>query len=447
MQEAIADFILRPPGFPAEALDRAKFHIIDTIGVMLAGSRDEVGRAIKTYLEQIGSAGKSTVLGWGLKAPPPEAVLANATLAHALDYDDSSWRLIGHPSAVVLPAALAAAEMVGASGAKLLRAYLIGTEISCKLGVLAEPELYENGWHATSIVGVFGATCACAYLFGLDREQIIHALGMAASSASGLRQNFGTMTKPLHAGLAARGGVTAALLALNGFTASHEALCGKWGFFANFAGKKDADAAQLNLGQPWDILEPGFSVKLYPSCAASHTAIDAVLELKNEYGFTAGDVVRVEVGGGPVGPMMLFHRRPAKGTEGKFCMPFLISVAIIEGRVGLDAFSDACVNNPAVQSLMEKVEFGVDPQFVSRSIDDAPALVKVHLRDGRELSRLVEQPRGSPTEPLGREDFIAKYRDCAERVLPAEKVESSLGLILNLEEVNDLGTLIGELCL
>jgi len=444
IQEAIADFILSMDSLNVsqKTQEQSKMHILDTVGVILSGSRDEIGTALRSYLEVLDKG--ATVLGWGIKTTLADAALTNATFAHALDYDDSSWHLIGHPSAVILPAILALAERETVSGKKLLNAYLLGTEVSCKIGGLTEPKLYENGWHATSAVGVFGAASACAYLLGLDKKKIINALGVAASSACGLRQNFGSMTKPLHAGLAASNGLRASLLAQGGFTASNDAMEGKGGYFYDFAKGIDINST-IEFGRPWDVDDPGFFVKPYPSCAASHTGIDAILELRSEHGFKPEDVEKIEVGSAPVGPVMLFYNRPSRGFEGKFCMPFLAAASVLEGKVGLDFFTDEFVRRPDIQAMMDKVNFYVDDRFAGCQLSEAPALVKIYLKDGRVLKKLVEEPKGGPHKHLNKEDFIEKYRDCASRVLPDDKVEYSLNLLLKLEKIISIRHLIDQL--
>lgn len=425
-------------------VSKAKQHIMDTLGVLIAAVKDPVMGVIKNYLEEAGGDARCTVIGAGIKTSLSNAALANGILAHALDYDDSSWRLIGHPSAAVLPAVLALGEAGHSTGKDIITAYLVGTEVSCKLGLAAEPQLYEAGWHATGVVGVLGAAAASSYLLGLTEEQLINALGIAASLAGGLRQNIGSMTKPFHAGAAAQHGVTAALLAKHGYTSSVASLDGEWGFFRNFTcGKREGEFP--SPGEPFDIVDPGFFIKPYPSCAATHTAIDAMLSLVEEHDFTDEQVASIEVGSGPVGPVMLFHNRPQRGSEGKFSMPFVLAMAVIERKVGLDTFLDSKVNDPRVLKLMEKTRFYVAPEFAQRSIDEAPAIVKVSLKDGRELIKQVEEPLGSPLNPMSLAQVTEKFRDCTSRVLAAGKVERALSMLAELETLENINLLIDQL--
>ncbi|WP_167577862.1 MmgE/PrpD family protein [Ammoniphilus sp. YIM 78166] len=423
--------------------ERAIEHILDTLGSALAGNIDPVASILLNYTADVEERGSYTILGNSTSTTLLNAAFVNGVLCHALDYDDSSWRLIGHPSAVVLPAVLAAAEKMDVSGPELLRAYLIGTEVSCKIGVAAEPELYQSGWHATSVIGVIGATAGVGYLLGLNIDQMTHALGIAASSASGLRQNFGSMTKPFHAGIAARNGANAAFLAKHGFTSNKEALDGRIGFFTTFSNKKAF--MDERLGEHFDILLPGFFIKPYPSCAATHTAIDNMLSLLRAHAFQANQVESIYAGCGPVGPVMLVHNRPKTGAEGKFSMPFVLAAAIVDGEVGLDTFTEEKIHHPVIQDLMNKVEFRIDEQFESSSMEEAPSLIKVRMKDGRVLEKKRELAKGSPEYPLSREELIGKYRNCASRVLSQERVERSLEKILSLDRLQNISSLMREL--
>jgi 2-methylcitrate dehydratase PrpD len=326
---------------------------------------------------------------------------------------------------------------------ELLKAYLIGTEVSCKIGVAAEPELYNAGWHATGVIGVLGATAGVGYLLGLNEEQMIHALGIAASSASGVRQNFGSMTKPFHAGIAAKNGANAAFLAKYGFTSNEQSLEGKTGFFANFAKKKTG--VNLKLGDTFDIIKPGFFVKPYPSCAATHTAIDTMLSLVKEYSLQPDQIERIDAGCGLVGPVMLVHQRPKTALEGKFSMPFVLAAAVMDREVGLDTFTNEKINHPIIMDLMKKVKFGVEERWKERSMEEAPAIIRVILKDGRVLVGEKEIASGSPDYPLSREELVKKYLNCAARVLQPERVERSIEKILSLDNLEHISSLMKEL--
>lgn len=425
-------------------IEKAKMHIIDTLGVIIAGTEDKIFGTIKNLITELSKEETCSIIGTNIKASLLVAALSNGILAHALDYDDSSWRMIGHPSAAVLPAVLSLGEYVSASGAEVISAYLVGTEVACKLGVAAEPSLYEAGWHATGVLGVLGAASACCYLLKLPEEKIENALGIAASLACGIRQNMGTMTKPLHAGAAAHNGLLAALLAKSGFEASSQALEGRWGFFENFT-RGEKEGSLISPGQPFDIYEPGFFIKPYPSCAATHTAIDAMLSLVREYGITHEQIESIEVGTGPVGPIMLFRHRPERGTEGKFSMPFVMAVSAVDGKVTIDSFKDEKLGDPRIRRIIERTKMYVAEEFADKSIDEAPAIVKVVLADGREYVKKVIHPLGSPQNPMTVEQVVEKYRDCTLRALPPRQVERSLEMLWKLEQLPDIRELIKDL--
>jgi 2-methylcitrate dehydratase PrpD len=447
LQKELAIFVVQNAAnwIREEHYQRAIDHILDTIGVGVAGQTDPIAQALFHYSENTAQKGSNTILGSKADTSVENAAFVNGILCHALDYDDSSWRLIGHPSTVVLPAVLAVAEQMDVTGQELLTAYIIGTEVSCKLGVSVEPDLYQAGWHATSTVGVLGAAAGAGYLLGLNLEQMVNAFGIAASSACGLRRNFGTMTKPYHAGIAARNGVSAAYLAKYGLSSSPHALDHEMGYVENFTRGRTVAGQQLHLGEPFDLMEPGFFLKPYPSCAATHTAIDAMLSLVKEYQFQSQDVDSIYAGSGPVGPVMLFYRRPETGAQGKFCMPFVLAAAVVNGQVGLDTFSEEFVKNQQILHLMDKVEFKVDDSFLTRSVDEAPAKIQVKLKDGRVLEKVVEQATGSPAFPLSKEALLRKYRDCTGRVFDSVHVEKSLQLILSLQHLPGISMLMKEL--
>ena len=288
---------------PAEAVDIARRAILDCLGVMLAGSIEPAARIVAEVARAEGGSPLATVVGTPLRTGTVWAALANGTAAHALDFDDTNFAMLGHPSAPVLSAALAAGELVMADGRALVHAFLLGFEVETTMASVMNPPHYEKGFHATGTLGTMGAAAAAARLLGLDAAQTRAALAVAASQASGLKENFGTMTKPFHAGHAARSGVLSALLARDGFTASEQAIEGPQGYFAVLsAGKRDEQVLD-SLGAPWKILETGVAVKPYPSCACTHSIIDSALELQRTHRIRPEQVAEVTVG--------VERRRPA----------------------------------------------------------------------------------------------------------------------------------------
>ena len=370
------------------------------------------------------------------------AALANGTAAHALDYDDMCFVSLAHPSAPLVPAALAAAEAEGLSGRAVLDAYVVGFEVEARLGRLMNPRHYQRGWHCTSTLGTIGAAAAVSRLLGLDARTAGHALAIAASEASGVKENFGTMVKPLHAGLAARNGVLAALLARRGMTASELALAGPQGFLHAMDSEGDALAdAIADLGARWEILDTGITVKLYPSCAGTHPSLDALLDLRRREGFTAADVERIDVDVDSIVPTILIYERPATGLEGKFSLPFCAAAAVVFGRVGIDTFGAATLTNPQVTALMARVAMRVDPVLDRGAPPLTHARVHITLRDGRVLSQEACGARGYPEQPASDVELDTKFMACARVALSASAAERALSLLRTIDELEDVRTL------
>lgn len=428
-----------------ELKEKAKEHILDTLGVAVAAQRDGIAEVLKKYLNMNKGSDQCHIIGSNIKANLTDAAFVNGILAHGLDFDDSSWKLIGHPSAVVLPAVLAVGENFNISGRKILIAYIVGVEVSCKVGGCVEPDLYDKGFHATGVIGVIGATAAVSYLIDLDIKQFLHALGIAASSSSGVRQNFGTMTKPFHAGNAASSAVRAAIMAKSGFTSAKDSLTGKYGLFNVAAKGFNIDKMGGQFGKPFEILDPGLFVKPYPSCAATHTAIDAMLELVNKYDFNHNQVKKIKAGTGPVAPIMLIHHNPVRGIEGKFCLEYVLAAAVIDRKIGIDSFTDNMVNRKEVKDLIKKTEIYIHPDFKKCSINEAPSDLEIELSGFRNLHVRKELPKGNPLNPLSREELVQKYKDCTGRVLQEHQVDNSIEQIFKLEDIRDINSVFKNL--
>ena len=426
---------------PAAARRTAANAWLDTIGVTLAGVSEPASRIVRTTIVT-DSAAACVILGAGVRASATAAALANGTAAHALDYDDMCFVSLAHPSAPLVPAALAAAELSGASGQAALDAYVVGFEIEARLGRLMNPAHYERGWHCTSTLGTIGAAAAASRLLGLNAAAAGDALAIAGSEASGLKENFGTMVKPLHAGLAARNGVQAALLARGGMTASGDAFEGAQGFLHAFdsAGTKLADAI-ADLNQRWEILDTGITVKLYPSCAGTHPTIDTILDLRRAHGFAARDVERIEIDVDSITPGVLIYARPTTPLEAKFSMPFCASAAVVFGWVGLDTFAANSLSNMELERLMSDVTMRVDPAFDSGGPPLTQARVKIVLRDGRVLEREARGARGYPAQPASEDELHGKFLDCARRTLTGAAAERALASLRELEQVADMRAL------
>ena len=429
---------------PEATVRAARRAILDTLGVMLAGSVEVTAARVRGLIAHRHGADEATIVGTSLRGPVEDAALANGTAAHALDYDDVQPSLSGHPSAPILPAVLALAERQRVSGAKLLAAFVVGVEIEAKLGRALNPGHYETGWHATSTLGVVGAAAASAKLLGLSAEGTARALAIAASMASGIKANFGTDCKPLHAGHAARCGVEAALLAEAGFTGNPRALEHGDGFGATYgAGSPPAwDLATAGLGAPHEVADPGIGVKRFPACASTHQALDATLALAEEHAIDAADVQAVECAVHYLAPHQLIYDRADTALQGKFSMPYCVAVALLDGTVGLAQFTDERVRRADAQTLMPKVRMVVHPEQTTRDcLPTRFSEVTITLRDGRRLQRRVGHAKGQPQNPLTDAQLTAKFRDSAARVLPAKRVEAVLAAVQSLETLADVGDL------
>ncbi|HZT77680.1 MAG TPA: MmgE/PrpD family protein [Vicinamibacterales bacterium] len=426
---------------PPDARTTAVRAFVDTIGVTLAGAAEPAARIVQRVVARDG-AGPCRILGTAQSASVANAALANGTAAHAHDFDDMCFVSLAHPSAPLVAAALAAGEVAEAPGRALLDAYIVGFEIEGRLGRAMNPRHYQRGWHCTSTIGTIGATAAACRLRGLSPSATNHALAIAASEASGLKENFGSMVKPLHAGLAARNAIVAAELARAGMTASLSAIDGPQGFLAAFdSASVTLDDAMADLGTRWEILDTGITVKLYPSCAATHPSLDAMLDLCRAHGVRAEDVATVTVGVDPITPTVLLYDAPANALEAKFSMPFCIAAAIVDGRVGLDTFDDRRVADPEIATLRGRVRMTIDPTLDASAPPLTQARVTVQLTDGRTLTAAANGARGYHEQPATDQELTEKFVACASRVLDKDAVQQTLEAIRDLRNIADVNGL------
>ncbi len=419
---------------PATARAAARDAVQDTVGVALAGAGEPAARIVQRVARADGGPGACSVLGTDRTAGPTWAALANGTAAHALDFDDMCWVSLAHPSAPLVAAGLAAGEAAEASGRALLDAYVVGFEVEAALGAVMNPAHYEQGWHCTSTIGTIGAAAAAARVLGLDAEATGRALSIAASEACGLKENFGTMVKPLQGGLAARNGVLAALLARESFTASEQAVDGPQGFLvAMRSAGRDPSEAIDRLGRRWEIVEGGITVKLYPSCAATHPTIDTLIDLRREHAIDPAGVEAVAIDVDPVTPTVLIHARPATGLEGKFSLHYCAAAALAFGRVGIDTFEPAAMRSPGVARLVPRVTMRADDRLGRESPPLTEARVTLRLSGGRTLERSVRGARGYPARPASRAERDGKFTTCARRAVSLGAVEAALDFLRALD--------------
>jgi 2-methylcitrate dehydratase PrpD len=437
----LADFIASS-SVPPESRQRGAIAFCDTVGVALAGVPERASAIVRDTLTA-DSQGPCRVLGTGLRVGAEEAALVNGVAAHAHDYDDMCFVSLAHPSCALVPASLAAAELIGASGRDVLDAYVVGFEVECRLGLVMNPRHYhERGWHCTSSIGTLGAAAAASRLLRLDAESTVHALGIAASTACGLKENLGSMVKPLHAGMAARNGVMAARLAKAGLVSSVQAIEGPQGYLVAMDSSKPPAAlldAVTDLGSRWEILETGITVKLYPSCAATHPPLDALLELKRRYGFTEETAATIDVEVDSMTPKLLMYDRPSTPLEAKFSMPFCAAAALVFGPPSLETFEESKIRDPRIQKLLPAVTLRVNPSF-DASAPLSQANVTVKLKDGRTVSARADGARGYPGR-LSDEELGTKFMACARRVLSESAAARALDAVRRMEEMQNISEL------
>ncbi len=422
---ALAAWVARtPPIRSRRALALAKSALKDIVACMIAGARDEATLRVSKAAH-----------GWG----PPAAALIYGTAAHALDYDDNYHPMAGHATAVLAPAIFSVAESKGASGAAVLDAYIVGLEALALVGNGVNLVHYERGWHSTSTIGPFGAAAACARLLGLDKEGVTAALSLAFSMASGSKLQFGTMAKPMHAGLAAQHGVMAAMLAASGVRGIAEPLQGPWAFRELFAGAGSPGYRPKDIGKPLAIERYGLKAKIHPCCASVHTAVDALLFLRTEHQFSAEDVKGIEVLVNKVSYDNLRYPNPRTDTEARFSMQWAMALALLQGRLGLADFTPAALKRRELRAWLPRVRMRhTSPGRAHPSIENGrePALITVLLKNGKKLSRYAQRPKGTLQIPLSAAELDAKFEDCAPG-------RPALGRMLDrLESVRDIRRLV-----
>lgn len=433
--ERLADFAcgLSLERVPESTRNSARAAMLDAVACAIAGRDERVTRELRGFALEQGSHPRASLWGTGVRVSPALAALVNGTAAHALDFDDVSWAMNGHPTVPLLPAAFALAEALGRSGAELLRAYVVGFEVQARLGQALGKPHYERGWHATSTLGVFGATAASGVLLGLDASALRRAFGIATSRASGTRGNFGTDAKPLHAGLAARAGLEAAELARRSVTAREDALEMEMGLADLYGGARPLELPPLDAGFALD--DPGVELKPYPSCRFTHRAIDAVLALREKHGDR--ELRAIECASDPLGLSILIYPEPRTGLEAKFSLQYCVAIAWLAGWPGLDAFSDARATAADVQALLRRVRV--------RSTRSADEEVELIFSDGTRASESVRIARGHPRNPLSDAQREAKLALCLEPALGVQRARALVDAFASLESIRDVRDLAGRI--
>jgi 2-methylcitrate dehydratase PrpD len=427
---------------PDEAIDWARVGLIDYTGVTLAGSTEPSGKIVGAAIEAAEQPGPSLIFGGNARTTALNAALINGTAAHAQDFDDCSNTIGGHPSAPILPAAIALGEKLGTSGRDLILAYVLGFEVETSIARGVHFYHYEKGWHPTATLGVFGSTAACAKLLGLDADKTATALAIAVSLSSGVKANFGTMVKPLHVGHCSRHGLFAALLAKEGFTANQGAFEHKQGFFEVFNGKGNYWPEKIfsKWAAPFDIVYPAIAIKQYPCCGSTHPAVDAMINLVDREGLTPEMVKHVDSW---THPRRLAHTNrpdPQSPLDAKFSVQYCVARALMHGKVVMQHFDDTAYRDKDVRALMQRVEAAPHPEMLDGS--DAKYLgaeIRVELKDGRVLREWVDRARGRGADaPLTADKLKVKFESCAAMALPADRIAALYAALEHFESLTSM---------
>ncbi len=436
---------------PEDVIELGKKSILDGLGLALAGSMADTGAISRRYVEKLGVAsGRCTIAGSSQKTSPRFAAFINGVSIHADDFDDSQlaaakdrvYGLLIHPTVPVLPAVLALAERGGVSGKEFMLAYHVGVEVECKISEAISPRHYQDGFHTTGTCGPFGSAAACAKLLRFNHSKILNTLGLAGSQSGGLRENFGTMTKPFQAGHAAESGVVSAELVELGWTAAQQILEADRGFFHAAGGSYEPTFIVNRLGNPWTLASPGVSLKPYPSGSLTHPAMTELMRLIEANDIRPEQVEKVDIGANHGMTTTLLHHRPKTGLEGKFSMEFCLAILLLQRRAALGDFSEKVVQRPDVKAMVEKINFYVDPSAESAGFDKMTSILKIHLKNGRIIAGEAAFGKGSPSNPMSFEEATDKFRGCAEYAGWApEKMNKIVAFVRGLSSVPDVSAL------
>jgi 2-methylcitrate dehydratase PrpD len=441
-EERLARFVTEtsPDAIPPESYRAALQASFDCVGVALAGAMQPHGKMIVDFVDAQGGKTVCTIIGNKLRTSAYLAALANGTIGHALDYDDMGG--FGHPSVALLPTALAVGELLGKSGRDILTAYVLGFEVAVHLNRGAQNVQGLSGFHSTATFGTIGSTAVAARLMGLTTQQTVMAFGLAGSMPSGILQNFGTHTKPLHAGMSCRSGVMAASLAKQGWLATDSFIESKVGWAHAYIGqgKYDPEKMTANLGKTW-LSKNTIVIKKYPCCGSNQGALDSLTALLNEHNVSPDDVACVDVDNVPAISHVLLHPNPTYGFQGKFSIHYNIATALVDRKINIESFTDAKLNRPEYRAAREKTHINVlsnwDPDY-----EHAPTYnpVTITLKSGEKFSKRVNRHtmHGAPADPLSEQELKDKFRYCARMCLPENQVEEAVNAWWNLDRAPTL---------
>jgi 2-methylcitrate dehydratase PrpD len=420
------------------ALYEAKRSLLNWLGVAIGAANHESMDKLFAVAKLMGSQPQSTIFGREEKTDLLFASLLNGMSSHVYDFDDTLLETVLHPSAPVFPAILAVAENKGKSGKDVLEAFVIGCEVEARLALAVYPSHYWRGWHITGSVGGIGAAVAVSKLLDLDHEKTSYAIGIAATEPVGLREMFGTMTKPFHPGKAAMNGLLAALMAEQGFTSSLQSLEAERGFVNVLSEENKIDILTEKWGGKWEVEKNSY--KPFASGIVTHPAIDAIISIQSRFEFQHGQVESIHIKGHPLVKELTSKQVLSTGLEGKFSVYHCVAAAFMHGKAGVDQFTDECVNDETIKSLREKITLEVDDKIKEDQVE-----LTIKLEDGREFTEFVEHAIGSADKPMTNDQLIEKFLDVTGDIISSDAKKELVDLIYKLEELDDL-TPFFELC-
>jgi 2-methylcitrate dehydratase PrpD len=434
--QTLAQFVVghRETDLAAPVKREATRSLLNWVGCAVGGSRHETVERALAALAPFSGPREATVLGRSERLDIMLAALMNGITSHTFDFDDTHLRTVIHPSGPVASAILALAETRPVTGPEFLHAFVLGVEVSCRIGNAVYPSHYDVGWHITGTTGVFGAAAATGRLLRLDEQQMAWALGIAATQASGLREMFGTMCKPFHPGNAARNGLLAALLARANFTSSNQAIEAPRGFANVLATERRYEEITEHLGSRWEILSNTY--KPFACGIVIHPTIDGCIQLRNEAALRPGQITTIELEVHPLVLELTGKKTPQRGLEGKFSVYHSAAVAIIDGAAGESQYSDDRVRDAVVLRLRDSVSANV-----GAGLHEDQARITIRLDDGRVLKKFIEHAIGSKARPMSDAALEAKFRGLTGGVLSKDETDRLIELCWKIETVGDVADL------
>ena len=447
--KTLSEFALKTSydSIPKEAVVAAKKALLDYLGVTVAGSRDSAGRIVTAFVKEEGGNPVAGVIAGGFKTSPFFAAFSNGVMGHALDFDDECESWNSHPSVAILPAVLALGEKLGTSGKDLLTAYILGWEVAARIGASnGYFRVTEHGYHATSALGTLSGAAASARVLKLSTEQTMMAFGIGASQASGLIVNFGTDTKPFHAGLAASNGLRSAQLAKQGFTACADILDNPNGYFKTMMDGVYDPSNLDGLGKSYDIMS-SLCIKAYPCCYCNQRPLDSIFHLIKEHNIRSDDVAEIEAKAYPLQIKVMPYAMPKTGLEAKFSLQYSLATALVHGAATLKEYTEEKVLDPRVQELLPKIKViaveGVGIEDYTHCASGQ--MVTVKLKDGKEYSYDSVRPRGHSSNPMDWDEVAEKFRACTEETLAQKDAERCVELVGQFESLGNVAELMSIL--